>query len=85
MADTIKNPDEIIVQWVNVGTDSNPIYAVNRLYIANFIIEGETDPMMVVFDMNKFGWTGVTAYSPDDFERILKNRARGTTLYRRGE
>lgn len=81
LADTIKEPDEIWVQEVELATG---ITSLQRVYLARFIVAGETDPLLAAFEVGRWGWVGVTAYGPDSVNKLMKNRA-GVMLYRREE
>ncbi|RMG51177.1 MAG: hypothetical protein D6717_13170 [Gammaproteobacteria bacterium] len=82
LADTIKDPDEILIQEVEIGPG---IISMQKVYLAQFTVEGEADPLLAVFETGRWGWVGVTAYGPDSINKLLKNREKGVRLYRRSE
>lgn len=82
LADTIRDPDEILLQEVAIGPG---ITSTQRVYLAQYLVEGERDPLLAVFEIGRWGWSGVTAYGPDNTARLLKNRKAAVRLYRRPE
>ena len=81
LADTLRDPDEVWARLEWLHGAARP--AVRRRYIARFQIEGETTPLLVVFERGADGWWGVTAFNgqadDDDAWRV------GVRLYRRGD
>lgn len=60
LAAALHDPDEIWVrmEWLHaVGA-----IALRRRYIARFIVEGETTPILAVFERGEDGWWGVTTF-----------------------
>lgn len=80
LAETIKNPDEIWWLWEKHGKAGE--YRLRRRYIARYEVAGRPAPVMVVMDVGKDGWTGVTAFRPTREEYLMRHRA-GTLAYRR--
>lgn len=82
MADAIKSPDEI---WVRMEWNAVLNRAVvRRRYLAEFLIEGEAQPALAVFEVGDDGWVGVTGFVASR-SRYLDNQRQGVRLYRRGD
>lgn len=79
LADTIKQPDEIWLQWAEYPKGEKRLL---RTYLARFEVAGESDGGFALFRTGKDGWTGITGFRPDT-ERYLANQRRGTLIYRR--
>lgn len=81
LADTLRDPDEIWVrlEWLQAAGKAT----VRRRYIARFLVAGQTQPMLAVFERGADGWWGVTTFQgepgTEDGWRV------GVRLYRRGE
>lgn len=81
LADTLRQPDEIWEDAVEVGGRIRR----RRRYVGRHRIEGHDVPAVVVFELGRDGWAGVTAHNTDDSRR-LENRSRvGRRVYRRKE
>lgn len=78
LADTIRNPDEIVLAIVQVGKRQ----MVRRRYIARWETDGEARPGFAVFDYGVDGWTETTTFAPDDLA-YLEQMREGFRLYRR--
>jgi len=60
LADALQNPDEI---WVRMEWNyAQKKAVVRRRYIAQFEVEGQKTPALIVFDSGSDGWSGVTAF-----------------------
>jgi SPP1 gp7 family putative phage head morphogenesis protein len=79
LAQAIRDPDEIWYVWEEYPAGR---WTLRRKYLARFDIEGERTPAFVLFDTNKDGWSGVTAFTPNKDDYIGKQRA-GALVYRR--
>ena len=79
LADTIKAPDEIWWIWEEFPRGGMTLL---RRYLARWDIEGESAPVMALFDVGKDGWRGVTAFRADRVS-YLENQRGGTLAYRR--
>jgi SPP1 gp7 family putative phage head morphogenesis protein len=79
LADAIKEPDEIWLQWTEYPKGELRLL---RTYIARFDLAGQRDGGYALFRTGKDGWTGVTGFRPDR-ESYLQNRRKGTLIYRR--
>lgn len=81
LAETLLHPDEI---WVRLEW----IYAlqravVRRRYVAQFVVEGEDAPALVVFETGADGWAGVTAFQ--GAQQSAEDWRVGVRLYRRDD
>ena len=84
-ADTIKDPEEIwgaFREWTYKGKKRKEL---RRYYLARYEIieDGKKVDAFVAFSVGKSGWTGATAFNPDD-PAYLDDHRKGTLLYRRG-
>jgi SPP1 gp7 family putative phage head morphogenesis protein len=79
LADAIKEPDEIWLQWTEYPKGEMRLL---RTYIARFDVGGQKDGGFALFQTGKDGWDGVTGFRPDR-ESYLQNRRKGTLIYRR--
>ena len=79
LAAALKSPDEIWVrlEWHNKDKKS----VIRRRYVAQYLIEGETKPMLAVFERAKDGWFGVTTYQ-SSVDQVNAWRV-GIRLYKR--
>lgn len=60
LAKALQDPDEI---WVRLEWNyAQKIAVVRRRYIAQFGVNGQTTPALIVFDSGSDGWSGVTAF-----------------------
>lgn len=83
MARTITDPDEIWWQWERHEKTNE--WRLRRRYLARFNVEGQKDAaVMIVFDVGKDGWVGVTAFRARNSSYLEQHRA-GTLAYRRDE
>lgn len=80
LADTIKVPDEI---WEDIAGEGQQ--GVRRRYVARWLVEGRESPALAVFETDRHGWSGVTAFEPEDVEYLQRQGRRGRRVYRRGE
>ena len=81
LARAIRDPDEI---WVSLEPFSRSpgSYGVFRRYVARYEVDGEDEPLFVLFEASSDGWYGTTAFAPDT-ERYLQGQRQGVRLYRR--
>jgi len=87
LAEAIREPDEIWWSWekIHIGRDrSQAEYRLRRRFVARFQVEGRDVPMVVVFDVGKDGWKGVTGFRAKETE-YLENIRGGVLAYRRPE
>lgn len=80
LAQALLAPDEI---WVRLEW----LYAlqkavVRRRYVAQFAVEGQDVPALVVFEVGADGWAGVTAFQPATPD-YLESLRLGVRLYQR--
>lgn len=82
LAAVLKDPDEIwvAVEWQRAG--SRP--SLRRRYVAQYLVEGQEQPGIAVFEWGRQGWSGTTTYQegPDHAGEISRFR-NGVRLYRR--
>jgi SPP1 gp7 family putative phage head morphogenesis protein len=81
LADAIRNPDEIWLNWQRVK--SQP-FVLRRRYLKVFAIEGESRPGMAVFEEGTDGWTGITLFSVGDAE-VQKHGWQDAMAYIQGQ
>lgn len=82
LARAIAEPDEIWERIEQHGLKGKPV--TRRRYIARFTIEGETTPVIGVFEWGPEGWSGITTYqaaSDDAAEFMLSAYRWGTRVY----
>lgn len=80
LAETLRAPDEI---WVRLEWHHGVQRAVvRRRYLAQFAIEGQKTPGLVVFELGADGWAGVTAFPPQSAGYVEDMRI-GVRLYSR--
>lgn len=81
LAQALQAPDEIWarLEWLNAQGKA----VVRRRYIARYEIEGESTPMLAVFERGQDGWWGVTTYQST--EQNADHWRLGVRLYRRVE
>lgn len=91
IARTLMDPDEIWWQWeIDDPAKRKPTTAprtpgLRRRYFARWRIDGEDVNAVIVLDIGKDGWRGVTAFVGDK-DSNLGNKVRGGTLgYRRSD
>lgn len=77
LADAIKNPDEIWVNWVQMVTG----IALRRSYLKRVLLPDGRE-LFVRFEWSKAGWTGITAFSPAK-EGYLEAERVGALVYRK--
>lgn len=82
LAEALKNPDEVWVRLEWLGALKKSV--VRRRYLARFQVDGEVAPALVVFEVGTDGWTGVTAFPPQDGGYVEGVR-QGIRLYQRPE
>lgn len=80
LAEAVRNPDEIWTRLEWHGAQQKAV--VRRRYIARYQVEGESTPMLAVFETGSNGWTGITTYSPESGVDAMRI---GIRLYRRDE
>ena len=80
LAQAILTPDEIWVrlEWMYALQKA----VVRRRYVAQFAVEGQDVPALVVFELGADGWAGVTAFQAATPE-YLESLRLGVRLYRR--
>lgn len=71
LADTIKSPDEI---WTAFQKMPDGRTELRRRYLAQWTVQGETLPMLTVFEWGKSGWSGVTAFDPETVSYLMRQR-----------
>ncbi|MCK9193802.1 MAG: PBECR2 nuclease fold domain-containing protein [Nevskia sp.] len=76
LADTIRSPDEIWVAFDAAG--------IRRRYVARWVIDGDQQPTLVVFDMSRGDWSAVFARTEDDAVKLAKAARQGLQIYMRG-
>ena len=81
LADTIKLPDEIWLDWAEFGNKT----ILRRRYVARWSIKGSSVPALVVFETGPQGWIGVTALTPDETKYLEQHGRRGELVWQRGE
>lgn len=64
LARAITQPDEIWERIEQHGLKGKPV--TRRRYIARFAIDGETTPVIGVFEWGAEGWSGITTYQAAD-------------------
>lgn len=82
LARAITQPDEIWERIEQHGLKGKPV--TRRRYIARFVIEGETTPVIGVFEWGSEGWSGITTYQAADetaAEFMLSAYRWGTRVY----
>ena len=79
LADAIKLPDEIWEDFVPLGDRQ----ISRRRYIARFAVRGQEVPALAVFETGPEGWTGVTAFTPQEAAYLERAARRGALVYRR--
>ncbi|WP_310609225.1 PBECR2 nuclease fold domain-containing protein [Limnohabitans sp.] len=82
LARAIAQPDEIWERAEQHGTKGKAV--TRRRYIARYDIEGETKPLIGVFEWGADGWSGITTYQAvDDFraEQMLSLYRWGVRVY----
>lgn len=79
LARTLTDPDEVWtrIEWLYGQQRA----VVRRRYIAQYIIEGEDAPALLVFENGADGWQGVTAFAGPD--QKADDWRVGVRLYRR--
>jgi len=78
LADALLSPDEI---WVRLEwQQARQRAAVRRTYLARFLVEGQSEPTLVVFELGQDGWVGLTRQGQN-----LDDWRLGARLYRRVE
>jgi hypothetical protein len=85
MAEAIKDPDEIWWNWEKIYLDRERtkfIYRLRRRYFARFQVDGQAAPMVLVMDVGRDGWKGVTGFRADKDSYIERQRG-GVLAYRR--
>ncbi len=82
LAEALKNPDEIWVRMEWLGALKKAV--VRRRYVAQFQVEGETQPALAVFELGDDGWLGVTTF-PAEQEGYIDAVRQGIRLYKRTE
>lgn len=76
LADALLSPDEI---WVRLEwQQARQRAAVRRTYLARFLVEGQSEPTLVVFELGQDGWVGLTRQGQN-----LDDWRLGARLYRR--
>ncbi len=79
IADTIRQPDEV---WWTWQTRRRGKPELIRRYFARWDVDGESVPIVVVFEVGKHGWSGLTSFRATDVELVLRRRG-GTLAWRR--
>jgi hypothetical protein len=81
LARTVQEPDEI---WWNWELDQQGNRQLYRYYIARWNVGDEQRPAMALFRWGNEGWSGITAFNPDDV-RYLERQRGGVLAWRREE
>ncbi len=81
LADTIKDPDEI---WINWEEYPKGRHTLRRKYLRWVEVDGKKTGGFILFDTGKDGWDGVTAFKPQKQSYIDKQRS-GTLVYKKGK
>ncbi|WP_319414407.1 PBECR2 nuclease fold domain-containing protein [uncultured Cohaesibacter sp.] len=76
LADAVKDPDEIWVDWVTVKSG----VALRRAYLKRVLLP-DGRALFVRFEWTSKGWTAVTGFDTDD--AYIANFRRGALLFRR--
>lgn len=79
MADAIKAPDEVWLQWYQEPDSTR--YVLYKTFLAWFEVEGELNPLFVMMRMGRDDWEGVTAFRAN--EDYIKRQRFGRLLYER--
>lgn len=80
LAAALRFPDEV---WARVEWHHGQNKAVvRRRYVAQYLVEGESTPMLAVFELGVDGWSGVTTFRP---EQDINDMRVGVRLFRREE
>ena len=80
LAAALRFPDEV---WARVEWHHGQKKAVvRRRYVAQYLVEGESTPMLAVFELGVDGWSGVTTFRP---EQDINDMRVGVRLFRREE
>lgn len=82
MAETLKDPDEIWLQWKRVGSPKLGQTVLVRRYIANIQLE-DARGGFAVFDLSGKYWSGVTIFTPDSGGAYLEQQRNGERIYQR--
>jgi SPP1 gp7 family putative phage head morphogenesis protein len=84
IAQTIQRPDEI---WMlEQDHKAKGKLVLRRRYIARFAVEGQTKPVVSVFEVGAEGWRGVTGYQAQaaaDAGTMIDSARAGELVYRR--
>lgn len=78
LADTIRDPDEIWWQW----SDNRGYPSLRRRYLRWVTLDGKAQALLVVVEVGRDGWVGVTAFNPGRVGYLTGQRV-GTLGYRR--
>ncbi len=81
LAEALKSPDEIWARLEWIGALG--VAVIRRRYVARFIIEGEPEPMLAVFERGQDGWQGITTFQSTTQD--VDDWRVGVRLYRRPE
>jgi len=82
LARAIADPDEIWERDIPHNKQSKRL--IRRRYIARFEIDGETTPIIGVFDWDSDSWSGITVYQADSAagaESMLQKYRVGVRVY----
>ncbi len=82
LGEAIRRPDEIWWVWERVAVNRARTkfrWRLTRRYVARFQIEGETRQAVVVMQVGKDGWQGVSAF-PTTASYLDKEQVRGGVL-----
>jgi len=81
MAEAMRDPDEI---WYSVEVGRDGVTRTVRRYLARFVVEGQSQPLIVIAEEGADSWRGVTAFPSDQRGQNIANNVRiGTRIYRR--
>lgn len=81
LANAVLDPDEV---WVRIDYhQSKQVAIVRRRYLAEYLMPGETDPMLAVFELGSDSWSGMTVIDPE--QSLVDDLRHGLRLYRREE
>ncbi|MGC4076901.1 MAG: PBECR2 nuclease fold domain-containing protein [Rubrivivax sp.] len=80
LAEALIDPDEVWTRIEVIGRGTSTSALVRRRYVARFAVDGEAEPVLVVFDVGPDGWTAIT--EPAAANVVAAQRV-GVLLYRR--
>lgn len=89
LAETLVSPDEIWWAWERVFITPDKTrwrWRLTRRYLARFEVDGESKPLLLVLQVGKDGWYGISAFVARNDAYLEKEQVRGGVLaWRRDE